>query len=307
MAVPGIPVRCPHCATELRAFVAPMPPTQWFPCPHCRAPVAVVVPRDPPPLYSWEVLPGLYPPLDRPTAPRWRLSAAVAIALIVAAVGSAGLAGGLAYYGVAATAPASFTVSGQVEADHGGSLQGVAGARVALTNDHGATSVETTLADGRFSFSGVPSGGVAINVTAPGYAPVTVETFVSPVYDAGSSALGIVLSAATTANGSTVALSPFSDMENFLASVVGGTALLALATAIAGVAALATWRERYRTSAVVGGGAGVAAPAVILFLGLSSAFPWLAVASIAAASAGLFAIGAGATELYRAGSPPGTR
>ncbi|MGC2360173.1 MAG: hypothetical protein WA691_07740, partial [Thermoplasmata archaeon] len=71
MATSTVYLRCPACGGDLRVVLASEPATQWFPCPHCRTPVPAVVPRDPPPLYSWEVLPGLYPALPRPRVPRW--------------------------------------------------------------------------------------------------------------------------------------------------------------------------------------------------------------------------------------------
>ncbi|MGC2788982.1 MAG: hypothetical protein WA547_02845, partial [Thermoplasmata archaeon] len=86
MATSTVYLRCPACGGDLRVVLASEPATQWFPCPHCRTPVPAVVPRDPPPLYSWEVLPGLYPALPRPRVPRWRARRAAAAALLVVAV-----------------------------------------------------------------------------------------------------------------------------------------------------------------------------------------------------------------------------
>ena len=301
MAGPGVAVRCPACGTELRAFLAPTPPTQWFPCPHCRLAVPVVVPRDPPPLYSWEVLPGLYPPLAPPRAPRVRVGRAVAVALVAVAIVAAVLAGALAMYGMAATAPGTYSVSGTVVGPGGGPLLG---ATVLLTDNNGATYSAHTGVGGAFAFGGLPSGGVSINASYPGDAPTTVYTFVSPVYDAGSTGLTIELTHGNLSNWTSQALAPFPTLENFLASVVGATGLLALASVVAGVAAWATVAGRSRTAGVIGGGAGLAVPAVLFFLGLFPAFPLVAAATAIAAGGGAFATIVGAAELYRAG--PGT-
>jgi hypothetical protein len=305
MAGPGIALRCPSCGTELRAFPAAAPATQWFPCPHCRLAVPVVVPRDPPPLYTWEVLPGLYPPMDRPRAPRWRVAPAVAIALAVVAVASVALGGALVYYSVAATAPGSYTVSGVAEKVNGGVLLAASGAKVVLTENGGAVVTEFADAQGRFSFSGIPSGGVALNVTIAGYAPSTLSTFVDSVYDAGTIGLTVLLYPTADANETSVALAPFPSLESFLASLDGAAALLGIAAIVAGAAAVAAWRQTYRTAGVLGGGAGVAAPAALYFLGLFPALPVVAAGTAVAAGFGMFALGVTAVDLYRAGTVAG--
>jgi len=298
MAGAGVAVRCPACGTELRAFLAPAPPTQWFPCPHCRRAVPVVVPRDPPPLYSWEVLPGLYPPLSPPRAPRVRIGRSVAVALVAVAIVAGALAGALALYGVAATAPGTYSVSGTVVGPGGSPL---IGATVLLTDNNGGTYSSNTGVGGGFSFSGLPSGGVSINASYPGDAPTTVFTFVSPVYDAGSSGLTIELAHGNLSNWTSQALAPFPTLESFLASVIGATALLAFAAIVAGGAAWFTVGGRSRTAGVIGGGAGLAVPAVLFLLGLFPAFPVVAGVTAIAAGGGAFAIVVGAAELYRAG------
>lgn len=299
MAGPGLAVRCPACGNDLRAFPAPTPPTQWFPCPHCRAAVPVVVPRDPPPLYTWEVLPGLYPPLDRPRAPRWRVGAAVSIALAVVAVASAVLGGALGYESYAATGTGSYTVSGVTETSNGGAA---AFAHVLLTENGGTSIAQVASAAGRFSFSGVPSGGVSINVTYGGaYAPATLYTFVDPVYNTGSVGLTIVVYPLSETNGTTVTLTDFPDLESFLSSIDGAVALLGLAAIVSGAAAVAIRVSHPRAVGVVGGGAGVAVPAIVYLLGLFPAFPLIDAGTAIAAGFGLFAVGITAVELYQAG------
>jgi len=302
MAVPPVSMKCPNCGTPLAAVVAPSPPTQWFPCPHCRAPVPVLVPRDPPVLYTWEVLPGLYPPLPRPRPPRWRVRSAAAAALIAVAIAAIGVGGALAFYGAEATHSAQYTVSGTVV--RGSTGAPLAGATVNLTEDNGSSVVEVTSLGGTFSFAHVPSGGISINVTYPGYAPVTLTTFASPAYNAGTTGLTIAVYPGSVANGTTVALAPFPDLESFLASIGGGAILLALIAVVAGAAAILARRPTVRTATVIGGSAGVAAPAVLFLLGLSAAFPYLLLVASVVGACGAFAAATGAGELLVEGTTP---
>lgn len=265
----------------------------------------MVVPRDPPPLYTWEVLPSLYPPLDRPRASRWRLRPAVAIALAAVTVAAVVLGGLLLAYGHAATGPASFAVSGVVEKDVGGVAYAAGGARVILSDASGTLPPTIVGSDGRFLFTGVPTGGVVLNISLAGYAPLNLSTFVSPVYNAGATGLTVVLYPGSESNGSSVALAPFPNLESFLAAIDGGAVLLEVAALVAGIGAFAAVRPEYRTAGVLGGGAGIAVPAVVYFLGLAPAFPVVAAGAGVVAGFGLFALGASAVELYRAGGPVG--
>jgi len=304
MAAPGIPVRCTSCGTELRAVLAPSPSTQWFPCPHCHAAVPVVMPRDPPPLYSWEVLPGLYPPLPMPRPPRWSLRTAATIALVAVTILAVVLGALLAFYGVEAGRAAEYSVSGTVYEQVGAGLRPAGGALVILTEEGNRTVRTTTALDGTFAFANVPSGGVALNVTHAGFAPVTVDTFVSPVYDAGTTGIAVTLHPLGTSNGSTIELAPFSDLESFLSSLTGGAGLLLLVALVAGLAASATRRGTARTAAVIGGGAGAGMPAILLLLGLDGPFPvLLAVASLGGA-VGAFALASGTAGILTEGSEP---
>ncbi|MGI0071012.1 MAG: carboxypeptidase regulatory-like domain-containing protein [Thermoplasmata archaeon] len=304
MGASTVRVRCPACGGELRVVLAPEPPTQWFPCPHCSVPVPVVVPRDLPPLYTWEILPGLYPALPRPRAPRWRARGAAAAALAVVAVVAAALAAGLVYDAWDAGQPASFAVDGTVGYSVGGVVEPLAGAQVTLANDANQTRSVVTGADGAFSFGHVPSGGVAINVSAIGYSPVTVDTFVSAVYNAGATGLTIVLTAGATGNGSTVSLSPFPDLETFLASVGSGAVLLGIIALVGGFSAIATVRHDRPALGIVGGAAGVLAPFVPFYLSFSSALPLIQGVSAIAAGAGAFALALRTVQMAQTGSAP---
>ena len=304
MASSTVAVRCPVCGTDLRVVVAAQPPTQWFPCPHCHTPMPVVVPRDPPPLYSWEVLPGLYPPLLRPRVPRWRARRSVAAALLVIAVVAAGLTAVLVYDGYAASQPASFTVDGTVDREVGDVAEPLAGAQVMLSNDANHQSSVLTDFDGSFSFANVPPGGVTLNVTATGYAPLTVTTFVSVVYGGPSTGLDIVLTPGGASNASTVTLAPFPDLEQFLASIGSSAVLLGIIALAAGFAAVATFREDRPAVGVVGGAAGILAPLVLFYLSLTAVFPLLEDLSAVLATAGAFTLVVRAIQLAQTGPAP---
>jgi hypothetical protein len=289
MGTPAVHVRCPTCGTDLRVVLAPSPPTQWFPCPQCRTPVPVVVPRDPPPLYSWEVLPGLYPALPVPRRPRIRARRLAEGTLIGIAVVAIALGAVLAVLGSEASSPAQYVVSGTVyEQVGGGGTVPASGATVILTTDGGSRVVETTPISGAFSFSNVPVGGISINVTATGYAPVTVTTFASTVYSTGTTGLSVTLVPGTPSNGTSVALSPFPDLESFLASIGSGVALLGLVAVTGGVAAWVTRRSDRPAVGVVGGSAALLAPVALYFLALDGIFPEVIVGVTALAALGAF-------------------
>lgn len=304
MAASTVFVRCPVCGGELRVVLAAQPPTQWFPCPHCHAPVAVVVPRDPPPLYTWEVLPGLYPPLPRPRLPRWRVQPAVGAALVIVAVVAAALGAALAYDAWEVTRPASFTVDGTVDHSVAGALRPLPGATVKLTNDANRTLQVVTGIDGSFSFASVPAGGITLNVSASGYAPATVTTFVSAIYGTQATGLEVVLSPGQVGNGSTVALAPFFDLEQFVASLGSGAVLLGLITFVAGFAAIATRRQDRPAVGVVGGAAGLLSPLILVYLTLSSALPLVEELTAVTAGAGAFTVVLRALQMAQTGPAP---
>jgi hypothetical protein len=307
MGATTLAVRCPVCGQELRAVVTPSPPTQWFPCPHCRSPVPVVVPRDPPPLYSWEVLPNLYPPLPRPRVPRWRARRAVAGALIGVVVLAGVFGGVLSYYGIVASTPGSYPVTGTVDrAVLGGGVAPAVGATVTLTEEGGRTLSETTALDGSFSFSGVPTGGIALNVSLSGYAPVTVDTFASSVYDAGTTGILVTLGFGSVGNGTTMSLTPFTNLESFLASIGSGIVLLGLVAVVAAVAAVLTLRQDRPALGVIGGGAGLLAPLALYLLALATPFPAVIASSAILAALGGFALAIRAAELGQTGPAEGS-
>ncbi len=302
MGAPSVSVRCPTCGADLRVVLAPAPPTQWFPCPQCHNPVPVVVPRDLPPLYSWEVLPGLYPALPAPRRPRVRMRRMAQAALIGIVVLAVVLGGLLSVLGAEALTPESYSVSGTVweEVPGGGSIPAPA-ATVILTDERSSGVTESTSPTGTFSFSNVPAGGIALNVSLSGYGPVTVNTFASSVYNTGTTGLSITLSPGSSGNGTTVALSPFPDLESFLASVGSGVVLLGIIAIIGGIAAVITARSDRPAVGVVGGSAGVLAPVALYLLALVGVFPAVVFGAAVLAALGAFAATTRTLEIFQVG------
>jgi len=306
MAPPLVSVRCPACGGPLSVVPAPAPPTQWFACPHCRAPVPVVVPRDPPPLYSWEVLPGLYPYLPTPRVPKWRARRTAFGALLNVAVIALVLTAILGYYAVAATAPGSYTVTGAVglEQNSTSPVFPAVGALIIATDEAGHNYTAVTQSDGTFGISSLPTGGISLNVSFPGYAPVTIDIFLSTVFSAGASAVDVTLLAGNVSNGTLGSLTPFVNIETFVATIGSGVVLLGLVAAIATAAAWLTLRSDRPALGVVGGAAGLLAPLAIASLDLGTPFPILLLATGLLAAFGGFAFAIRAIEMALVGATP---
>jgi hypothetical protein len=304
MAPPLVSVRCPACGGPLSVVPAPAPPTQWFSCPHCRAPVPVVVPRDPPPLYTWEVLPGLYPYLPTPRVPKWRARRTAFGALLNVTVIAVVLTAILGYYAVAATAPGSYTVTGSVglEQNSTAPVFPAIGALIVATDEAGHNYTAVSQGDGSFGFRSLPTGGISLNVSYPGYAPVTIEIFLSTVFSAGANAVDVTLLAGNVSNGTLGSLTPFVNLETFVAAIGGGVVLLGLVAAIAGAAAWLTLRSDRPALGVVGGGAGLFAPLAIVSLDLATPFPIVLIAAGLLAVFGGFALAIRAIEMAFVGA-----
>ena len=297
MSPPTVTMRCPSCGNALRAVLAPFPPTQWFPCPTCHVPVPVVVPRDLPPLYSWEVLPGLYPHLVPPRPPRWKSRHVVAGALAVSAALAAVCAGVLAYEGFVAAQPTEYVVSGTVYEDSHGVLVPASGADVVLSVDGAQVGSTVTGPGGTFRFPSVPDGGIELNVSAPGYSPTVVYTFASKSYSTQTRGLQITLEPGGSANSSVTTLTPFGDMETLLAYVGGGAVLLGAAAVVGGAAAVVVRRPDGAVVGVIGAGAAVATPAVLVLLALGTAFQAVTIAVSVVGAVGAFALVVAAANL----------
>jgi hypothetical protein len=215
-------------------------------------------------------------------------------------------AGVFAYYGALAPTPGSYTVSGVVDRDQGnGHTVPAAGARVLLTMEGGQHQSTFAGPDGGFVFAEVPTGGVTLNFSLVGFAPVEVDTFVSSVYDAGTQGILVTLEPGSLGNGSTVAFTAFPDLESFLASIGSAVALLGIVAAVAGVAAVGTLRQDRPALGVVGGGAGLIAPLGLYLLALGPVFPIVASATAVLAAFGAFALALRAMEMAQTGPAPG--
>ena len=229
---------------------------------------------------------------------------AAAAALLVVAVLSAAFAAVLVYDAWDSVRPAAFTVDGSVSHAVGAVDVPLAGATVVLTNDANQSTSVATRPDGSFSFANVPPGGVTLNVSAAGYAPVTLTTFVSSVYLGPATGLVIVLSPGGPGTGSTVSLAPFPDLEQFVASVGSGAVLLGVIALTAGVAAVATAREDRAALGVVGGAAGILSPLVLIYLSLSAAVPYVMYGTAVIAAAGAFTVAVRAVQMAQTGPAP---
>lgn len=259
----------------------------------------MVVPRDPPPLYTWEVFPGLYPPLPTPRRPRVRLRRAAQVALVgVAALGIV-LGGLLVVFGAEALGPGTFVVSGTVTRSEF-PIGAPSLVTVVLTTDSGAKFVNET-ATGRFAFSNVPAGGISLNVTASGYAPVNVFTFASNVYNAGTTGLTIELVPGSPANATTETLSPFPDLETFVASIGSGAMMLGLVAGLGAVAAVITRRSDRPAVGVVAGAAGLLSPVALYLLSLGGVFPLVVIGTAVLGAFGAFALSTRCLELVQSG------
>jgi hypothetical protein len=222
------------------------------------------------------------------------LAIVVALAVVLAVV--------LSVLGVEALSPATYDVSGTVMEQ--GFLREVpaVGATVVMTVNGGAPVRTVTAADGSFSFHNVAAGGISVNITQASYAPVTVDTFASPVYGTGTTGLSVVLVPGNESNATTQTLSPFPDLETFVASVGSAVALLGIVAILGGWAAVVTGRSDRPAVGVVGGAAGILAPAALYVLSLGGVFPYLIVGFGALAAVGTFAATTRCLEIYQVGS-----
>jgi Carboxypeptidase regulatory-like domain len=285
-----VTLRCPRCGAYVGAPSYPSLVPTWVTCPHCSNPLAVVAPRDPAPLFSWEAFPHLYPPLPAPRAPNPQITMVTALLLAGLTVFLAVLAGILGGTALAAVAPATYEVGGMVVDAQGNPIAVIA--TVQVLGENGFNESVTTGTGGTFLVPGVPAGGVRLNVTAPSYSPTLYSLFLSPVYSSTSEPQVLRVSLLsgpannTTVEGSVV----YSDMEGFLTGVGSGAGVLAIAALVAGVAAVSAWR-RTGTPWIVAGGAGAAVvPFAMVELGLPSAFPLVVLPLFALVAAGVTAL-----------------
>jgi hypothetical protein len=213
------------------------------------------------------------------------------LALAVAAILAATSAGLLGYEGWVAGEPAEYAISGTVYEDTGGGhLAPAGGATVVLSVNGNAFATYTTGLSGTFDFPAVPAGGFELNVTAYGYGPTVVYTFASRSYSTATQGLQIALEPGGPSNTSVTALTPFGDLETLLAYVGGAAVLLAGGAAVAGGAAYALRRPGGSVTGVIGAGAAVSIPAIVLLLSLGGVFPYVSVVAGVVGGVGGFAL-----------------
>jgi hypothetical protein len=252
--------------------------------------VPVVPPRDPAPLFSWEVYPHLYPPARPPRVPGPGIARLLVALLLMGTVVLAGLAAGIGWAGAQSLHPGGFTVRGAVYDPGSAGPQPAIGAIVKLTSETGRLATASTGPNGTFSFAAVPPGGIALNISQLGYGSLVVELFASSVY----SSLGIsgVLSVTLPTGNASVTTyeseTPFGDLNSFLTDLWSSSVLLGMGAIVAGVGAYAAFRQRRFPYAVAGAGAAIAGPIAPELLGVTIVFPvvtWFAALAVAAGAA----------------------
>jgi hypothetical protein len=297
-------LRCAHCGSPFTAAVPSSAGTQYVVCPHCGAATPVLAPRDPPPLYSWEVYPHLYPalPLPRPLSRGPRLvtlgSLITAVLVLWAIAGLLGIVGGTALSG------GSFVAGGTVVGAQGP----VPFAHLAISGENGFRADVIAGAAGQFVVPDVPNGGLTLNATAPGYGPTVLSVFVSPVYtSAGGNPRDLVVqlyAGSPSSIPNVVTDSPFPDLETFVTSLWSMTALWGLAGV---VVVFGTWtlvRTGKPTRGVIAGAAAVTAPAVPILLSVTPIYSWMGYALFGLALLGITALMLLLIPMALLGRPP---
>lgn len=282
--------RCVHCGAPSAVLVPPTPGARWVTCPNCHGTMPVVPPTNPPPIFSWEVYPSVYPPPPPLRAPGRSGARLAAIALVGCTLLLVGVAGALVLSGAEALGPATFRLSGTVVLAANGDPY--TGALVTLGSETGWTQSVTTGSNGTFQFAGIPAGGATLNVSAVGMAPVAVGMFFSPTFrstGAGPTGLTIDLTPGDQAEASTLYASPYPNLESFVSSVWSAGVLLLVGAIVAGIGAGLAYRRRRPTVGVAGGLSAAVAPFALAILGVTAAFPLTAYPAAATVGLGLVA------------------
>lgn len=220
--------------------------------------------------------------------------------LLATAIVAFGIAGGSAYYGWSGSQAGQYTVSGIAQlSDNQPWVHG----QITVTDESG-TGTYPIGPGGAFNFTGIPTGGVQLNVTYPGYAPLLVVTFVSPVYDAGSRGLVLTLSPGPVSNESTLTLSPYPDLE-FFQAYVGAVATIAAVAGILALFAAITLRRFDRPAiGIVGGASGAALPFALVIIPVGTVFPFLLLAGLVSGVLGAFAFAIAWIEIIQVAERP---
>lgn len=297
MATP-VDLRCPRCGARLTTFTPYPQITSYTRCPQCASVLPFVAPREPAPLFSWEVYPGLYPPTPLPRPPSsWRRPTIVALLFAVTLLLGA-LGGVFAWLGTDALKPGTLTVGGTI------APAAAPGVWVAIQGENGFV-VNRTVPAGTFSISGVPFGGVLIRAGASGFAILEVDLFFSPVYRSVTGSAAQLQLSLTPANGSTVSIidtTAFPDLETLVAGLWSGTGLLWISALVTGLGVLGARRDR-TPFVVVGGASAMAAPFALPLLGIDIINEALTAVAFAAVVVGLAVLLLVLPEFARAQRP----
>ncbi len=284
----------------------------WWACPACRRPISLLGDRASPPIFTWEVYPHLYPglpPAPGPTRGRERIVFTVLLALAVALSALTAVA---TAEGAVALGPGPFTVQGVVtEARTGGgtgSALPISGASVTVAPETGPTLSARTSASGAFAIGGLPPGRSIVNVSDAGFAPQTFVVFFSSAYSTSGgpgAPLSIALAPESGASSGpvTYVLTPFADLESFVAAEWSAAILLGIGALVALGGALAAYRRERPGLALAGSAAAAVAPASVFLLPVSVAYPAVGVAAVATISGGTILAGIAAIRLARIGRP----
>ena len=308
MAGPSVTVRCTGCGAWLSAPPPLWNAPAWYVCPHCSRPVPVIAPREPPPLFSWEVYPQLYPLGANPRIAGPGLDRSLGAMLLAAAVLLAIVAGAVLVQGAFALGGRGHDIAGHVfaPATNGSGPAPLAGAEVNLSGEHGLRASQITGAGGAFSFSGVPSGRIVLDVHASGFAPLEVQLFASSVYSSPSgnlTNLTLVPNAGATAASRTIIETAFPDLENFVATLWSGSVLFTLAAGVAAAGGARLLLRRRLAWGVAGGMSGALAPLVLVELGVTDVFPTVTYLALVPCALGIAAATVCALQLAGRSEP----
>lgn len=291
-----VTVRCPRCGAYVASPASYSAQPSWATCPHCGTTLPIVAPRDPPPLFTWEVHPGVYPNLPPPRAPGKLLASFLAFTLLAAALLLFGVSGTLTVTGATALTPATYTVGGTVEQSTSGAPLL---ASVNVTGENGFQRIVATGVDGTFSIPSVPAGGITLNVTAPGFDARVVTLFLSRAYSSvgDPSHLLITMDPGAPTNIVSTGAAEFPDLETFVASLWSGAILLGLGALLSAAGALMAWRRQRPSIPTVAGVGAIVAPTALFVLGDTTALPYLYWAAGAIVVAGIVASTLGILEM----------
>lgn len=303
-----VTLRCPRCGQWLAALPPPGAGLYWTHCPACFYPVPVIHPRDPPPLFSWEAYPHLTPRVSVPwSGGPWAgklLNILLAISLGILVL----LVGFLLGTGASAFPAHHYTVSGTIVERSLASLGylPVSGATVRVTGGNGYSSTTTSSLNGSFLVANVPSGGIVLNVTAPGYAPEQFDLFDSPIYSApGSGTVGInvTLARGTASDGILFVESSFPSLEALVATLWAGAVILGVGTILVAVALRLGWRGERPAWGVAAGATALLAPVAVFELSLAEVVPLTLLLSLLLGAIGAFTLLIATVRLSLASSP----